>query len=262
MSGEYAFSHTTAAELLELPLPLYAGGRSLHVSVRSPRVAPHGAGVVGHRLAAERWATREVIRRDYATGEMWAFPVLAPELVWAGLASALDHDDLIALGDALVGGETPLCTSASLRATADAWAGRRGARALTSAALYIRTGSLSRPESLLRVMLVRAGFPEPQLNVRVADRRGQSLYRADLSWPQFRVLIEYEGDGHRTSRGKFRSDIMRGEEYADGDWFSMRASADDVFADPSPFFARVARRLRARGWSSSSETARIVGARR
>jgi very-short-patch-repair endonuclease len=76
------------------------------------------------------------------------------------------------------------------------------------------------------------------------------------------VLVEYEGDGHRTSRGKFRSDITRVEEYADGGWFALRAQADDVFADPNPFLGRLGRRLERRGWRNPRELRQVVGARR
>ena len=126
----------------------------------------------------------------------------------------------------------------------------------------VRVGSLSRPESLQRLQLVRAGLPEPELNVRVQDRRGRLISMADLVWREYRTLIEYEGDGHRTSRTKFRSDITRGERYADGDWFPMRSHAGDVFGDPNDLIRRVSRRLRSRGWDSRGELRQVAAARR
>jgi hypothetical protein len=182
--------------------------------------------------------------------------VVSPCLLWAQLAGTLDPDDLVALGDAIATAlprpgllEAPVLASvAELRMTAVAHAGRRGARTLRTAAVGIRPGPLSRPESLLRVLLLRVGFPEPQLNVEVTDREGRPVAIPDLSWPAFRILIEYEGDGHRTSTSTFRSDITRGERYADAAWFQLRASADDVFRDPNPFVGRLARRLKASGW--------------
>ena len=126
----------------------------------------------------------------------------------------------------------------------------------------IRAGSLSRPESLLRVMLVKAGLPESVPNQRVCDLNGRLIAMPDLCWPEFRVLVEYQGDGHRTSSGKFRSDITRLGDYADGEWVAIQASADDVFRDPSGFAARVWRRLVAAGWNPKRRQLRhIVGAR-
>ncbi|MBX3093434.1 MAG: hypothetical protein KF680_02665 [Cryobacterium sp.] len=155
-----------------------------------------------------------------------------------------------------------MVTLDELAATIAAHTGRRGVRALQRALSLVRVGSLSRPESLLRLMLVRAGIPEPRLNLTVCDRSGAAIAMADLCWPDYRVLIEYEGDGHRTSRAKFRSDITRIEKYADGDWFGMRASADDVFVDPNPFAGRIARRLAAQGWRSRRTELRHIAAAR
>ena len=132
---------------------------------------------------------------------------------------------------------------------------------MTEAIGMVRVGSLSRPESLLRVILIRAGFPEPVLNLQVTDGLGRPVSMADLCWPGFRVLVEYEGDSHRTSPSKFRSDITRGERYQDGGWFQLRASASDVFGDPNPFIGRLARRLTERGWVPPHELRRVVGAR-
>lgn len=263
MADGHAFSHLTAAKLYGLPLPLYVEADStLHVSAAAPRKAPTGARVTGHRLAASQWETRELIHLEPDTAQIFAFCLVSPAIAWAQLATVLAVGDLVALGDAIVGGEVPLASTEQLRAVARAWRGRRGATAITSAAGQVRVGSLSRPETLMRLILIRAGFPEPQLNMVVTDARGHSIAMADLSWPKYRVLIEYEGDIHRVSRGKFTRDITRGERYADGGWFQLRASSVDVFDDPNPFLARLARRLRERGWDPGRhEIPHIAGER-
>lgn len=272
MHPEHVFSHATAAQLYGLPMPLYADRTSpLHVSTPAPLRPPQCRGVIGHEVAEQVWDCREILLRDEPTAQLFAFRVCSPTLLWAQLASTLDTDDLVALGDAIV---TPmsrpgllddpvLATIDELRTTAALHVGRRGAKAMTAAVGRIRSGPLSRPESLLRLMLVRAGVPEPQLNVAVADASGHDVAIADLSWPQFRVLIEYEGDYHRRSTAKFRSDVRRGERYADADWFQIRAYADDVFTDPGSLIARVSKRLVARGWRPKHrERGQIVAARR
>jgi len=71
---------------------------------------------------------------------------------------------------------------------------------------------------------------------------------ADLAWPQFGVLLEYEGDVHRTSRRRFVSDVRRCERYADEGWRAMRATRADLYDDPRELLSRVARRLRDGGW--------------
>ena len=275
------FSHSTVARLYGLPLPLYlaaeeshasASPHVLHVSTKAPGRAPEGRGVLGHRVPGDVWKTREVVYRDPETGEFLAFAAMTPEVAWAQLATALDLGDLVALGDAmvahiessgsLIASERPFATIADLSAAVMAWGSRPGSQKLRAALALVRVGSLSRPESLCRVQLMAAGIPEPQLNVHVADAAGRPIARADISWPQFRVLVEYEGDWHRTSLSKFRSDITRGELYVDGEWRGMRATADDVFGDPNPFIGRVARALERCGWQRPSRGLRqSVGAR-
>lgn len=271
MNPAHVFSHHSAAKIYGLPLPLYASADNrVHVAVSAPGRAPAGAGVAGHRLGQPRWSRRDIVLRDIDADQIYALPASDPEFVWAQLAEHLDVGDLVALGDAIVGrttgpdirGDRALADTNDLRRVAELHRGSRGAKAMEAAVEYIRPGSLSRPESLLRFMLVRAGLPEPVPNIRVDDAKGRLIAMPDLCWPEFRLLIEYQGDGHRVSKSKFRSDITRLEEFADGDWFAMQASADDVFGDPNPFAGRVWRRLVARGWNPRRRQLRhIVGAR-
>lgn len=275
MNPAHCFSHQTAAELYGLPLPLYAATRDLQVSAPTPLRPPETVGACGHAVAQELWRTSEVILRDVELGEIFAFPVVSPGLLWAQLATILDPDDLVALGDAIVTElprpgllaqstlvESALATIGELETVARLHAGRRGARAMAAAVASIRSGPLSRAESLLRLILLRAGFPEPLLNVEVVDDSGQVVAMPDLSWREPKVVVEYEGDYHRRSRTRFRSDVTRGERYADAGWFQLRAHADDVFGDPNPFAGRLLRRMVERGWRPTlRELRQVRGAR-
>lgn len=271
MNPDHCFSHHTAAQLYGLPLPLYAvEDRRIHVAAPSPGRAPAGAGVIGHRFDSSRWSQRELLLRDNDSDQLFALAIASPEFVWAQLAETLDVGDLIALGDAIVGGsinpdirgDGPLASRADLQGAVDQHRGCRGAKTMVSAIHGIRVGSLSRPESLLRWMLMRAGLPEPLPNIPAHDPRGQLISTPDLCWPDFRVLIEYQGDGHRTARGKFRSDISRMNDYVDGGWSAIQSSADDVFGNPNPLAERAWRRLVAGGWNPKRRQLRhIAGAR-
>lgn len=75
---------------------------------------------------------------------------------------------------------------------------------------------------------------------------------ADLAWPQFGVLVEYEGDVHRTSRRRFVTDVRRFDRYADEGWRAVRATRADVFDDPRELMSRLERRLRESGWRPHS----------
>ncbi len=51
-------------------------------------------------------------------------------------------------------------------------------------------------ESLLRLLVVEAGFPRPTVQLEVRDRAGRFLARVDLGWPELRLALEYDGAHH------------------------------------------------------------------
>lgn len=256
MNRSHAFSHGTAAQLYGIPLPLYARSSDLEVSACRPLRSPRRAGVSGYDVDAAVWRAHELIVPRDGRGELIDIPVVSPALMWAQLAEVLDLRDLVAVADSIVtmqhpGAERfgPLGTIDELRAITAAWTGRRGALACKKAIEHVRVGPLSRPESLVRLMVVEAGLPHPQVNSTVCDLTGAPIAMADLVWHEYRNLLEYEGDGHRSSKGKFRSDIERFGLFADAKWSAHRANGDHVFIDPNRILARVGRSLAEAGWS-------------
>ncbi|UYN84798.1 MAG: hypothetical protein KIT89_06470 [Microcella sp.] len=73
----------------------------------------------------------------------------------------------------------------------------------------------------------------------------------DLAWPQYHVLVEYEGDDHRTDARTFALDIERFDAFGDVDWATVRCTSRDLYAQPRRVLESLARRLRARGWRPS-----------
>jgi hypothetical protein len=199
--------------------------------------------VRGHCVRAGLWATEPILVSS--GGAAFYVPVIGAPLTWVGMATAIDVADLVALGDAML--TQGAATEQGLSQAVASWGDGRGAQRLRAAVTLLRRGAESRPESLLRLQIQRAGLPEPAVNVPVIDRRGRRLFRPDLSWPEYRVLVEYEGDIHRLSQRRFRSDITRMEQYADAGWHGLRAVADDVFETPDVFLKRLQRRLLERG---------------
>jgi hypothetical protein len=56
-------------------------------------------------------------------------------------------------------------------------------------------------ETWLRLSLVLAGLPTPECNLIIRDDRGP-IGRVDLVYLAYQLVIEYEGDQHRTDRGQ------------------------------------------------------------
>jgi len=240
------FSHWTAAELWRIPLPFFALELTrLHVSAIRPALAPRMAGIVGHHTSAGRVGVRD--RFDLPTSD--------PVATWLALAETLDVDDLIAAADHLVlkpvytnpSDARPFATISELNSAVEAFQGR-GARNAKRAIGQVREGSESRPETLLRLLFARAHLPEPLLNVDVYGHEGRWLGRADLVWPEWRTIAEYDGDHHRTSVEQYEKDISRIDHFTEANWRVVRVRKHGLFADPLDTVARLTRALRAGGW--------------
>ncbi|QKS17128.1 hypothetical protein HUN59_13735 [Curtobacterium sp. Csp2] len=230
---DQAFSHATAAHLLGIPLPVrLERDRRVHVTTIGTDQALRVRGTIGHRT---RQGRIRVVHSGTAA-------LVAPEDTFVMLATALTVDELVVVGDALVGWLN-WCTVDELRRALRRHRGARGTRRARAALELVRVGSRSPGETRLRLALVRRGLPEPLRNHDVIER-GRWIACVDLAYPYARVAIEYESDLHRTDARTFRKDLTRGERLKDVDWWLVRATADDVGPLVDEFVRRVARLLR------------------
>lgn len=230
------FSHTTAAELWPLPLP--RGITGLHVTARPPRNGPRGEGVIGHKSSLGRAILRS------------GLPVSDATSLFIELATLLNEDDLVAVGDALVLDPAvldpldirPWVTLDELRG-ACRLSRAPGCRRARRAAARVRVGAESRMETLLRLLLLRAGLPEPELNQELYDDRGRLIGRFDMVYREERVIVEYDGDQHRTDTKQYELDIGRIDRALAAKWTVVRVRARGVFVDPGDTICRVSEAL-------------------
>ncbi len=96
-------------------------------------------------------------------------------------------------------------------------------------------------ETLLRVALVDAGIPEPQ--VQVAVRTAAGVRHADLGWPEQRVLLEYQGDEHRSSRRRWLEDLTRVQLLEDAGYRVILVGSADLDDGAGALAARIRRAL-------------------
>ena len=109
------------------------------------------------------------------------------------LATGLDLVALVVLGDSLIrAGRT---STAVLRDAATAWRGR-GAKLARRAARYVRDGIDSAMETRLRMLLVLAGLPAPEVNFILRHPDGSWWMRFDMCYPSLKLIIEYDGRQH------------------------------------------------------------------
>jgi hypothetical protein len=60
-------------------------------------------------------------------------------------------------------------------------------------------------ETRVRLLIVLAGLPEPKVNMIVRITNGKWRWRFDLCYPEYKLIIEYDGRRHHT-RGHVRGD--------------------------------------------------------
>jgi hypothetical protein len=157
------------------------------------------------------------------------------ELVGRGRPVGLD--DLIVLGDACA---TRLGAVEPLRVALGRRTRPRGKRTLQEALGLIRFGSASPMESVVRVMFVRAGLPEPLLNepVHASDGSGRLLGFGDLVWKIHRpgkkpvkVIGEYQGEEFHASDEQREHDKHRRRGFERDGWTVQEIWKSDVSDD-------------------------------
>ncbi|HEX6349564.1 MAG TPA: DUF559 domain-containing protein [Candidatus Dormibacteraeota bacterium] len=90
-------------------------------------------------------------------------------------------------------------------------------------------------ESRLRMLLVLAGLPRPQAQVDLLDTDGR-LRRADLYYPEARLVIEYDGGNHRE---RLVEDDRRQNAIVRAGYTVLRFTAPDVLGAPQSVAAQV-----------------------
>ena len=247
MGSHEFFSHTTAAVLWGIPLPLL-DDEAIHVSVRGPLRAPRGVGVCGHQIA-DRLA--EVVDHPGL-----GLRVTSPATTWALVGALLRHPyDLVAAADGIVRADRvagprgfmkrpPLASLQELEAAIPHK--RKGVLALREALPRVRVGAASRPETWLRLTLCDAGLPEPDADVDVYDEAGEWLGCIDLAYRRQKIALEYEGDHHRTDREQWNRDLEKHAALARSGWLVIRVTARRLFREQSRLISDARAALRAR----------------
>ncbi|WP_420368861.1 hypothetical protein [Curtobacterium sp. L1-20] len=224
LRADQHLSHVSAAVLWRCPLPraLRRVDATIHVSTVGTGPVERRREVVGHRVAADRAQATTV----------FGTRVSAPAAAWYECRKLLSPRDLVILGDHMVG-VGRLATLDQLSGTIRA--GDRDVIRARSAVERVRSGAESPAETSLRLMVVDAGFPEPELNVDVHAADGRFIGRADMAWPELRIALEYDGDHRRTDRDAFRRDRSRGNDFTSEDWIVIRATSGDLVRPATVF---------------------------
>lgn len=144
----------------------------------------------------------------------------------------------MAVGDYLIHRRMPFVSISELRRMVATLTGRRGVKRLREALELLNDRAESRPESRLRVILVRSGFDQPTANHVVVQTETGSAMRLDLAFEREKLVLEYQGDYHRTP-SQWRKDMTRRARLEAEGWYVMEINSDDL-RDPGELLERIA----------------------
>ena len=218
-------SHHSAARLLGAPVP---GDHREHVTCPEAAHRRRRHGVRCHVAALSEQEVRVV----------QGLRITAPARLFTDLATVLPLVDAVVLGDWLVRHRMTTCEQLVAAAS--------GRSEPELAASYVRDRVDSPMETRLRLLLVLAGIPEPQVNVDVHDARGRFVARVDLVWPGVRLAVEYDGQQHLTDARQWERDVERVGDLEDETWRVVRVTSRGIYRTPEDTVTRVWKALRAR----------------
>ncbi|WP_206446613.1 hypothetical protein [Agrococcus sp. KRD186] len=227
-----ALGGISALATLGLPVPWRMGSaKTVEVVSATGRGYPSRAGVRVRRISVERFEAWEIDGLRAA----------AAPLAWALMAGRCTVHELVVIGDAIVSNADnypdrrlpgPLATLDELQEVTEQRGGKLGAASLRAALPRIRERVESPRETDMRLFIVDAGLPEPEVQAAVHDpQSGRLLGRADLMHREARVVEEYEGDGHR-SKQQWDRDIEKYREFARIGLHVVRATNRDFVPSP------------------------------
>jgi hypothetical protein len=124
--------------------------------------------------------------------------------------------------------------------------GVRGLRQLRRTLDLVDGGAESPYESLTRLLLIKAGFPRPQTQIRVIDKQG-NVWRIDMGWPEYLVGVDFEGAHHWTDPKQRNRDVERYAILPELGWIDVRLTSGIYHNSPDVFLGRVGAALIARG---------------
>lgn len=227
-----AFSHATALSLLGCPIRL---SPHPHITVQPGNSPSKATGAHGHRASAPF-----LVVQDHQH-----LPLVEPQLAFLQAASVLSFTELVVAADHLVRSRgrpprrPPIVTLERLRRAALEHSGRGVMRA-RAAVRFARIGAESRMETLLRLLMARYGLDVLELQIDVYDQVGNWIGRFDMVDVVRKLIIEYDGEQHRTNDAQYERDAERIERAQRAGYRVLRLRRKQVIDEPLITVRRIA----------------------
>lgn len=172
-------------------------------------------------------------------------PVLGPDRTLVDCATLLSPREIVRAGDHLVrhGLTTP-------EHFADYAYDRHlnGVVRARLASLFVRERVDSVRETDMRLVIVQAGLPEPEVNATILADDGTFLARGDLVYRDWRVIVEYDGWHHERDARQRQKDLWRRERLEAAGWTVIVVTAADL-EHRAALIARVWEAMRRGGYA-------------
>lgn len=240
-----AASHASAFRLWQFPGFMPGSDDPLiHVSRPDTVAIMRRPGVKGHR---GQFFADEIVTHN-------GLLITSRTRTWLDCSRKMSIEELTVVADHLLriprpdfeGRAEPYATIEDLADMLDRHKGTPGIRKARLALEQARVGADSAPETRLRLALEYAGLPEPELNVPMELGAGV-VRQPDLAYPEHRVAVEYEGEGHSEAAQIVR-DIAREEDFARAGWLPVRISKRHMKNEAQAAVAKIRTALLSRGW--------------
>jgi len=210
----------TALQVMGVALPhRLQDWDTCHLLVPSDGIRPIRDHVVAHRCRYPTAGWRQFS----------GMPVPHPVEQWLHLRGAT-IDQLVEVGDGFLRRKGPLLTLAGMRTRLADMAGRPGAKKAVQAMKWVRPDTDSLFETTTRLLLIRAGLPEPIVNLEVFCPTVGRLFHVDLGYEKEKVAVEYDGAVHVGDRRQMSIDAERRRILQDEGWMIITITAEHLRA--------------------------------
>jgi hypothetical protein len=227
---ESAFaSHASAARLHGVPIPTLPDE---HITVLAAGHRRNRPGIQCHLRSKGVIVVKDGVR------------VSGYRQMFVELAELLSLVDLVVVGDNLVRHKGVTCDELAKFCKESELP---GAAAAAVAASYVRERVDSPMETRLRMLIVLAGLPEPEVNLTMRTADGEPIRRYDLSYPLVKVIVEYDGRQHIEREDNWESDLDRREAIDDDGWRILVVTSRGIYREPERTLQRIRRLLTMRG---------------
>lgn len=193
------------------------------------------------RVGSSRAPAGIVVRRDgLLAGEtccIAGFTVTTPARTAFDIGRREPFEQAVIVVDALLN-----ATRTSPSAVVDVAARHPGARRIRDLQRVLDVadaGAESPRETMTRLLLLEAGFPRPETQLRIVGADGFVVARADMGWRAKKVVVEYDGVQHWTDRKQRSWDIDRTAIVESMGWRVVRVSAELLESRPWVLIERV-----------------------